>query len=161
MYHVYLGLGTNVGQREENLQAAIARLAEAVEITEVSPIYVTAPWGVTDQPEFLNLCVSGLTALSPCPLLHFAKTLEVQLGRRKVIHWGPRLIDIDILVYEELNVRAHDLDVPHKGLPERAFVLAPLADIAPDLVHSLTGKTITELMAAVDTSGVWPYRPAV
>ena len=91
------------------------------------------------------------------PLLAFVKDLEVRLGRQPDKRWGPRLIDIDILLYEEIIVRSAQLDVPHQGLPERATVLIPLADIAPDLVHPLTGKTIADLLAGVDITGVRPY----
>ncbi len=157
MYHVYLGLGTNLGEREANLGAALKGLEEEVRITAVSPIYETAAWGVENQPDFLNMCISGETALAPCPLLHFVKALEKEIGRKKVIHWGPRLIDIDVLLYEELIVRAHDLDVPHLGMASRATVLVPLADIAPDAVHPLSGRTVSELLAGVDKAGVRPY----
>ena len=157
MYHVYLGLGTNLGQREENLNNAILGLGEAVKITAVSSLYETAAWGITDQPDFLNLCIAGETDLAPYPLLEFVKGLEVRLGRKPEKRWGPRLIDIDIQLYEELIVRSLNLDVPHKGMTERATVLIPLAEIAPNLVHPLSGKTVSELVAAVDTTGVRPY----
>lgn len=157
MYHVYLGLGTNLGRREENLKNAIEGLEEVLKITAVSPIYETAAWGVTDQPDFLNNCIAGETELPPYSLLAFVKGLEVRLGRKPEKRWGPRLIDIDIQLYEELNVRSLNLDVPHKGMTERATVLIPLADIAPDLVHPLTGKTVSELLSGIDTTGVRPY----
>lgn len=157
MYHIYLGLGTNLGRREENLAKAVERLGEAVKITAVSPIYETEAWGVKDQPDFLNMCVAGETILPPFSLLRFVKELEVRLGRQPKERWGPRLIDIDILLYEELIVRSFHLDVPHQGLPDRATVLVPLADIASDLVHPLTGKTIAELLTGVDAAGVRPY----
>jgi 2-amino-4-hydroxy-6-hydroxymethyldihydropteridine diphosphokinase len=157
MYHVYLGLGTNLGQREKNLQNAIDGLGEAIYLTAVSPIYETTAWGVTDQPDFLNMCAAGETTMPPIQLLGFVKQLEVQLGRKPEKRWGPRLIDIDILLYEELVVRSLKLDVPHKGMADRATVLLPLADIAPDLLFPLTGQTVGQLLAAVDSSGVRPY----
>ena len=128
-----------------------------MDVTAVSPIYETAAWGVMDQPDFLNMCAAGETVMPPFQLLAFVKELEVQLGRKPEKRWGPRLIDIDILLYEGLNVRSERLDVPHKGMADRATVLVPLADIAPDLIHPLTGKTVSELLAAVDSSGVRPF----
>lgn len=157
MYTVYLGLGSNLGDREEHLRKAVEGLGEAVTITAVSPIYETAAWGVEEQPDFLNMCVCGKTELAPYPLLNFVKELEVRIGRKPTMRWGPRVIDIDILIYEELVVRSRDLDVPHSGIAERASVLVPLNDIAPDLTHPLSGKTIAELLQQVDTSDVRPY----
>lgn len=157
MYTVYLGLGSNLGAREEALAKAVDGLAEVMEITAVSPIYETAAWGVVDQPDFLNMCAAGKTKLAPFELLDYVKTLEVRIGRRPTRHWGPRVIDIDILIYEDLVVRSPTLDVPHVGVPERATVLIPLADIAPDLIHPLTGRSILQLLDEVDKSGVRPY----
>ncbi|MFN2205902.1 MAG: 2-amino-4-hydroxy-6-hydroxymethyldihydropteridine diphosphokinase [Candidatus Promineifilaceae bacterium] len=161
MYTVYLGLGSNLGDREKMLASAVEGLKEQVEITAVSPIYETAAWGVVDQPDFLNMCVAGKTELDPLSLLAFVKDLEVRLGRKPTTRWGPREIDIDILLYEELVVRSDRLDVPHKGMAERATVLIPLADIAPDLEHPLSGKTVAQLLAEVDRSGVRPYPAAL
>jgi 2-amino-4-hydroxy-6-hydroxymethyldihydropteridine diphosphokinase len=157
MYTVYLGLGSNLGAREEALAKAVDGLAEVMEITAVSPIYETAAWGVVDQPDFLNMCAAGKTKLAPFELLDYVKALEVRIGRRPTHHWGPRVIDIDILIYEDLVVRSPTLDVPHVGVPERATVLIPLADIAPDLIHPLTGRSILQLLDEVDKSGVRPY----
>ncbi len=160
MQTIYLGLGTNLGDRAANLQAAIARLAEKLVITAVSPLYQTAPWGVADQPDFLNLCLAAETELSPGELLTFVKALEVELGREPAGRWGPRLIDIDLLFYANQIVKTEKLNIPHPQLAERAFVLRPLADIAPDFVHPVLGETIAALNANVEAEGIRPYAPA-
>lgn len=160
MYVVYLGLGSNLGDRAKNLETAVTGLGEAMRITAVSPIYETEAWGLVDQPDFLNMCVAGQTTLPPRELLRFVKQLEVQMGREPAVRWGPRLIDIDILLYEGLVVRSADLNVPHAGFAERATVLVPLADIAPELGYSLGRRRVGELAASVDRSGIRPYPPA-
>lgn len=150
MHTIYLGLGTNLGDRLRNLQKAISSLSPVMSVTAVSPIYQSDPWGVTDQPAFLNLCLQATTTLNPQTLLHYLKNLETELGRQKTIKWGPRLIDIDILLYNDKIVDTNNLTIPHPHMAERAFVLVPLADIAPDVRHPVYHKTITELKTAVD-----------
>jgi 2-amino-4-hydroxy-6-hydroxymethyldihydropteridine diphosphokinase len=152
MATVYLSLGTNLGQRRQNLERAVAGLGEVMEITAVSPIYQTPPWGLTDQPDFLNLCLQAATSLSPFDLLHFTQELEKEMGREQTVRWGPRLIDIDILFYDDRILHSEELTIPHPQIAQRAFVLVPLADIAPDLVHPETGQTVAEMITAVDTS---------
>ena len=160
MQTIFLGLGTNLGDRAANLQAAIARLAEKLVITVVSPTYQTPPWGVTDQPDFLNLCLAAETDLPPAELLIFVKRLEVELGRQSAERWGPRLIDIDILFYANQLIETETMTVPHPRLADRAFVLRPLADIAPDFVHPVLGKTIAALNETVEDEGIRPFSPA-
>ena len=157
MSTVYLGLGTNLGDRSANINRAVEGLREEVLITAVSPVYETDAWGVEEQPDFLNMCVSGETNLSPNDLLLFIKLLETRLGRIPSERWGPRLIDIDILFYDLLVLQEPALTIPHKGIVDRATVLAPLADIAPDLVHPIELKRISELLEIVDKSGVRPF----
>lgn len=153
-HQVHLSLGTNLGQRRRNLERAIAGLQEVVLVTAVSPLYETVPWGVVDQPDFYNVCVAGFTDYAPQELLTFVKQLEIQLGRTPTSKWGPRLIDIDILLIDDLVMHVAGLTVPHPGIPERAFVLIPLADIAPDVVHPEFDLTIRELATAVPPTGI-------
>ncbi len=144
-----LSLGTNLGDREANLRNAITALAPAVRVTRESRVYETAPWGFTDQPSFLNMVVAGETDLSPLELLKFLKTLETELGRTPTFRYGPRLIDLDILFYDDLILQTPELTIPHPKLHERAFVLVPLADLAPDLVHPLIQQNIADLLASL------------
>jgi 2-amino-4-hydroxy-6-hydroxymethyldihydropteridine diphosphokinase len=156
---IFLALGSNIGDRFANLQAGIASLPPAVRVLAKSAVYETPPWGFTDQPAFLNMVLQGETALAPEELLKYLKHLEAKLGRLPTVRWGPRQIDIDILFYDELILDTQELVIPHPGLPERAFVLVPLADLAPGLVHPLMGKTIRQLLAEVDVAGVKHYEP--
>jgi len=159
MPSLYLALGTNLGDRFANLQAAIAALPPAVRVLDQSPVYETPPWGLTDQPAFLNMVLKGETYLDPLPLLAYLKHLETQLGRLPSVRWGPRLIDIDILLYDVLVLDTPELIIPHPHLHERAFVLVPLADLEPGLVHPVLGKSVRQLLAAVDSIGVKRYEP--
>jgi len=125
-------------------------------VKAVSKKYETPAWGFEDQPAFLNMAVLAETDLAPEILLKHIKQLETRLGREPTFHWGPRLIDMDILFYDELILDSPQLVIPHPRLHERAFVLVPLADIAPDLVHPLLGKTIRQLLEGMDTTGIIP-----
>jgi 2-amino-4-hydroxy-6-hydroxymethyldihydropteridine diphosphokinase len=154
---VYIALGSNIGDRLQNLQAAIDAMPPQVIVQSASKIYETAPWGVLDQPDFLNQVLEVETDLSPEALLAFIKNIEAKLGRQQTIRYGPRRIDLDILFYEERVMDVQGLQIPHPRLHDRAFVLVPLADLAPDLRHPQTGKTIRELLAQLDTSDVKPY----
>jgi 2-amino-4-hydroxy-6-hydroxymethyldihydropteridine diphosphokinase len=154
---VYLSLGTNLGDRLANLQNALAALPPAVTVREGSPVYETQPWGVTDQPAFLNMVITGETAKQPQELLVYLKGLETRLGRKPSFRYGPRKIDIDILFYGALVLNTPGLTIPHPRLPERAFVLVPLADLAPDMLHPVLGKTVRQLLQGLDTAGVKRY----
>ncbi|MEW5869652.1 MAG: 2-amino-4-hydroxy-6-hydroxymethyldihydropteridine diphosphokinase [Chloroflexota bacterium] len=154
---VYLALGTNLGERLANLQAALESMQPGAQVLAVSPVYETPPWGVLDQPVFLNQAARVTTDLAPLELMDFLKRLEVKLGRKPGLRYGPRKIDLDILFYDDLVLDTPRLVIPHPRLAERAFVLAPLADLAPDFRHPVLGKTVAELLAAVDVSGVVPY----
>jgi 2-amino-4-hydroxy-6-hydroxymethyldihydropteridine diphosphokinase len=160
MAKVFLALGTNLGDRLENLHRAIEALAPTVKILARSPIYETPPWGVTDQPAFLNMALRGETLLPPTALLHFLKSLERQLGRIPSVRYGPRLIDLDILFYDDLVLDSDELTIPHPRLHERAFVLVPLADLAPDFVHPVLRKSVSTLLQQVDAGGIRLYASA-
>jgi 2-amino-4-hydroxy-6-hydroxymethyldihydropteridine diphosphokinase len=155
---VYFGLGSNIGDRKVYLQAAVSALSRSVEVLAASPIYETEPWGFEDQDCFLNQVVQAETDLTPEELLQFVKDVEARVGRRARFRYGPREIDVDILFYDELHMESYGLQVPHPRIAERAFVLVPLADIAPDLYHPTLGKTIKELLSRVDTSGIELYK---
>ncbi len=145
MTRIYLSVGSNLGDREAHLEEAIDRLGGTVDVVETSPIYETDPAGVTDQPSFLNLAVSADTDLSPHDLLAAVKRIEWAIGRRPTYRWGPRVVDIDLLLYGDEVVIEPDLLIPHKEMLNRAFVLVPLADIAPQAVHPLAGMTVEAL----------------
>ncbi len=157
---VYISLGTNLGDRVANLWAAREALPPAVRVRVASPVYETAPWGYTEQPAFLNQVVEAGTNLEPGALLAYLKDLERRLGRQPSFRYGPRLIDLDILFYDDLVLETPELVLPHAHMAERAFVLAPLADLAPDLRDPHTDKTVAQLLSAVDRSSVERRRAA-
>ncbi|MGA2274362.1 MAG: 2-amino-4-hydroxy-6-hydroxymethyldihydropteridine diphosphokinase [Bryobacteraceae bacterium] len=144
---IYLSLGSNIGDRERNLRAAIERLgAPGLRVLRVSPIYETEPVDVTDQRWFLNLVVQAETTLFPMQLLARVQKVERVLGRVRTVPKGPRIIDIDILLYGTAVVRGGKLQIPHPRIPERRFVLVPLHDLAPTLRHPVTRTTVAELL---------------
>lgn len=155
-HRVYLGLGTNLGDRWANMVRAINGLRAFLDVDGVSPVYETEPWGYAHQPPFLNMVVTGRTPLRPHKLLAALKQLERDLGRRPTFRYGPRVIDVDILFYEQECLETPDLVIPHPALHERAFVLVPLADLAPDLIHPRLKEPIRALLEKVDRSTVLP-----
>lgn len=153
---VYIALGTNLGDRKSNLRAAVEAMPPEVKVIAESHIYETPPWGYEDQPAFLNMVVKSVTNLEPEALLKYLKQLETELGRESNFRWGPRLIDLDILFYDDLVIDTPPLIIPHPRLHERGFVLAPLADVAADFVHPVLGDRVWELLQRADVSGIRP-----
>ena len=154
---VYLGLGSNVGEREQNLQAAVDRLHSAeLRITRVSSVYETEPQGMRNQRWFLNLVAEAETELFPRQLLGRIVKIERELGRRRMIENGPRTIDIDILFFGNAVVQTGELTIPHPRFAERRFVLAPMAELAPDLRDPGSSRTMRELLRETADQAVRP-----
>lgn len=151
---VYLALGTNLGNRLENLHIARQSLPPDVLIRKTSSIYITPPWGYEEQPDFLNQVLEVETELMPSPLLSYLKEIEAEMGRLETFRYGPRLIDIDILFYASQVIQEEDLQIPHPRLQERAFVLVPMHEIAPDFFHPVLNETIAALLTKITTDGV-------
>ena len=149
----YLGLGTNLGDRWANLRGALRLLATApgVRLLRVSQVYETEPWGVAAQPRFLNCAAEAAVTLEPEPLLLRCQAVEQEIGRQPGPRWGPRLIDVDILLYGSRIVNLPHLEIPHPRLHLRAFALIPLAELAPSAVHPALGRSIAQL--AQDAGG--------
>jgi 2-amino-4-hydroxy-6-hydroxymethyldihydropteridine diphosphokinase len=156
MAEALLALGGNVGDARDTLDRAVAALCDGQEVRLLarSADYRTPPWGVADQPPFINLCIAVATSLMPHALLARAQAVEQALGREraKERRWGPRPVDIDVIAYDDLALATPDLTLPHPRLFERAFVLVPLAEIAPERV--IAGIKVRDALARVDATGV-------
>ena len=148
MINVYLGLGSNLGDRAAYLREALSLLGSNLEITKQSPLYETEPWGVEDQGPFLNLVIEALTDLEAEELLELCLQIERSLERVRDLKWGPRTVDIDILFYGEDHYDSPHLQIPHPYMTKRDFVMVPLADIAPNKV--VKGKTVAEWAGSFD-----------
>jgi 2-amino-4-hydroxy-6-hydroxymethyldihydropteridine diphosphokinase len=146
MSTVYLGIGSNLGNRQNNCEKSLCLLEEkGITIIKRSSMIETEPWGVQDQPKFINLVVEIQTDLEPEELLQRLKEIEVGIGREETVRWGPRIIDLDILFYDDIVVNSPELVIPHPHIQDRIFVLKPLSEIAPDKIHPVLKKSIREL----------------
>ncbi|WP_114313472.1 2-amino-4-hydroxy-6-hydroxymethyldihydropteridine diphosphokinase [Thermus caldifontis] len=154
----YVGLGSNLGDRAGYLLKALSLLSrlEKTHFLRLSPVYETEPVG-PPQPLYLNLVAEVDTELSPRAFLEGLLTVEQSLGRKRKERWGPRTIDLDLLLYGDLVLQEEGLEVPHPRLSERAFVLVPLADLIPEGRHPVLGRTFAELLASLDRKGVRPF----
>jgi 2-amino-4-hydroxy-6-hydroxymethyldihydropteridine diphosphokinase len=150
---VYASLGSNIGDKAANIREALRRLeAAGVEIVACSPLYRTPPWGPVEQDWFLNACAHLRTDRAPLDLMRLCLALERAMGRERLVRWGPRLIDVDLLAYDDVAIDAPDLVLPHPRLFERAFVLVPLVDIAPDF--AIGGVRAADVLKTLDRDGI-------
>ena len=149
MSRVYFGVGSNVGDRLENIREAIRRLSARMKILRESSVYETSPLEITDQPDFLNAVLEAETDLSWAETLSVIKKIEADMGREKTIRFGPRNIDIDILFYDDVVMDTPGLTIPHPRMHTRAFVLEPLSEIVPEYVHPLLKKTVAQIYSGL------------
>ena len=158
MATAYLGLGSNLGERDEHLHNAVGLLGDSLKLIHISSVYETEPWGYVDQPPFLNLVCEVGTDQTAHQVLRTAKEVERQVGRSPTHRYGPRVLDIDLLLYGDQVISTESLTVPHPGMAERAFVLVPLAEIASTQVHPVIGLSVGELLAqapGIDGVRLW------
>ena len=158
---VFIGSGSNLGDRLTALDTAAKLLAPDVRVLKASIVYETPPWGYEDQPAFLNQVLQVETELDPPALLMVLKRIEQKMGRKATFLYGPRTIDLDILFYDGLIYSTDSLQIPHPLASERAFVLVPMREIAPEFIHPVLGKTIAELARGLDITGITIFEEKV
>ena len=152
-----VALGSNIGDKIENVEKAVSLLTQGddVQLTSRSRIYKTPPWGNTDQDWFVNACIGVKTSLDPHELLQRCLAVEERMGRRRTEKWGPRIIDLDVLVYGDVELADENLTLPHPHITKRAFVLAPMSDIAPEM--KLDGRSISDWLSEHSMEGIEPF----
>lgn len=158
MNEAFISIGSNIGERHVYIEGAIQALGERTDtmVEKVSSVYETAPVGYTDQADFLNVVIYIRTELSAADLLITCQDIEQALGRERTIRWGPRTVDLDILLYNQEQIETETLIVPHPRMAERAFVLIPLVEISPDIVNPVSGKLYSTEEAVEDTGvNIW------
>jgi 2-amino-4-hydroxy-6-hydroxymethyldihydropteridine diphosphokinase len=159
-HSVYIGLGSNLGDRVAYLRDAVHRLGSIIRIEQVSRLYVAAPLGYVRDDAYINAALQGKTTMTPMDLLAMLQSIEVAMGRRPGVQFGPRPIDLDLLFYDSIQMETLKLTIPHPRLAQRAFVLKPLADIAPNLMHPVLYYTVAQLLADAEDAGqVRLYEP--
>jgi 2-amino-4-hydroxy-6-hydroxymethyldihydropteridine diphosphokinase len=148
MQGIYLGLGSNLGNREKNLKRCLAHLSKSpnLKIVKTSSIYETEPYGFAAQPNYFNMVMEIATPLLPLPLFELMQTIELKMRRRKAFHWGPRIIDIDILSYQDEIINLENLKIPHEQMHLRKFVLIPLSELAQVFIHPASKKNINQML---------------